>query len=207
MNYPWRYGVNSLLLNQDGKVFVDAVFQLGVEPRRAGTAKPWFDVDCSGADSEHRDCKDRTGCLTILGALGSRSSAIFDLDQDGDLDIVTNEFNAPPLVLVSNLTEVKQIRYLTVDLVGKSSNRSGFGARVVVTAGGKSYLQVKDGTSGYLSHSDMPLYFGLGEAAEIDSVEVVWPSGIRQRVAAPIALNHTLTVVEEEAPAAGPVSR
>ena len=202
MNYPWRYGINSLLLNENGRVFVDAVFSLGVEPRRAGTAKPWFDVDCSGPDAGHSDCVDQSGCLTILGALGSRSSAIFDLDQDGDLDIVTNEFNAPPLVLVSNLTEARKISYLQVDLVGKTSNRSGFGARVVVTAGGESYLQVKDGTSGYLSHSDMPLYFGLAEAAKIDSVEVVWPSGLRQRVKTPIALNSTLTVVEQGAPAA-----
>ncbi|MCP3958699.1 MAG: CRTAC1 family protein [bacterium] len=200
MNYPWRYAINSLLLNNQGKVFVDAVFKTGAEPRLAGTAKPWIDLDCSGPDAGHVDCAGETGCITVLGALGSRASTIFDLDQDGDLDIVTNEFNAPPLVLVSNLTEAKKIRYLKVDLVGKTSNRSGFGARVTVTAGGKSYLQVKDGTSGYLSHGDMPLYFGLGDATKVDSVEVVWPSGVRQEVKAPIALNATLTV-EEAAPA------
>ncbi len=38
-----------------------------------------------------------------MGSLGTRSSVMFDIDGDGDLDIVTNEFNAEPQVLVSNL--------------------------------------------------------------------------------------------------------
>ena len=47
MNYPFRYGVNSVLLNDRGKRFLDSEFVLGVEPRRGRLAKPWFDLDCS----------------------------------------------------------------------------------------------------------------------------------------------------------------
>jgi hypothetical protein len=41
MNFPFRYGVNSVLLNNRGKTFLDSEFILGVEPRRdRRTAKP-----------------------------------------------------------------------------------------------------------------------------------------------------------------------
>ena len=55
----------------------------------------------------------------IQGALGSRSSVIFDLDDDGDLDIITNEFNSRPQVLVSDLTEQTDVHFLKIKLVGK----------------------------------------------------------------------------------------
>ena len=54
-----------------------------------------------------------------------------------------------------------------------------------MTAGGRAQTKVHDGNSGYLSHSLQPLYFGLGAAAAVDSVEVRWPSGKTQVVRAP----------------------
>ena len=120
---------------------------------------------------------------------------IFDLDSDGDLDIVTNEFNSQPQVLISDLAQRKKIAYLKVKLVGTKSNREGLGARVTVSAGNLKITKFKDGKSGYLSQSDLPLYFGLGDARQINSIEVKWPSGTQQTV--PRAdLNGTLEIVE-----------
>jgi enediyne biosynthesis protein E4 len=196
MNYTFRYGINSLLLNSFGGSFQDAEFVLGVEPRRDGrTLTRWFDVDCSGADRDYWDCKDREGKFTVMGALGSRSSVIFDLDNDGDLDIVTNDFNSPPQILVSNLAQTRRIAYLKVNLVGTRSNRNGLGAKVLVTAGKLKITKMQDGKSGYLSQSVLPLYFGLGDAGHVDTVEVRWPSGLRQAVSRP-KLNSTVEVVE-----------
>jgi hypothetical protein len=48
--------------------------------------------------------------VAVWGARGTRAAVIFDLDGDGDLDIVTNEFNAAPMVLVSNLSEKMRLR-------------------------------------------------------------------------------------------------
>ncbi len=203
MNYPWRYGVNSLLLNEKGERFRDAEYLTGIEPRRDGrTAKPWFHLDCDGADSEHRGCEAwiggaRIGTYKVYGALGSRSSVVLDVDGDGDLDIVTNEFNAEPQVLISNLTDRKVVKYLTVKLEGRGSNRSGIGARVMVRAGGNSYTQVNHGKNGYLGQNDMPLYFGLGDAEAVDAVEVTWPSGQRQTVTGNIGINRALIIREE----------
>jgi len=185
MNFPFRYGVNSLLLNVEGKRFADCEFVLGVEPRRGGrTAKPWFHLNPKGEDQGNKFVEELklTEPTEIWGALGSRSSAILDLDNDGDLDIVTNEFHDGPMVLRSNLSAKRgeKLRWLGIKLVGSQSNRDGLGAVVKVRAEGKSYSQVNDGVTGYLSHGLIPLYFGLGESAELERVEVTWPSGQRQ---------------------------
>jgi enediyne biosynthesis protein E4 len=197
MNYPERYMVNSLKLNDRGQRFVDAEFLVGIEPRAGDLVTPWFLLDASGKDRNHRDAAGMTGQIGIWGARGTRSAAIFDLDGDGDLDIVTNEFGTRPMVLVSNLTEKTPVRYLAVKLIGTTSNRDGLGAIVTVTAGSSTYTKVMDGNSGYLSHSLYPLYYGLGKAQAADGIEVRWPSGKRQIVQGPIATNATLTVKEQ----------
>jgi hypothetical protein len=197
MNYPFRYMINSVKLNDRGQRFADAEFLLGIEPRRGGVVTPWFELDASGKDKGHRDAAGASGRVAIWGARGTRSAAIFDIDGDGDLDVVTNEFNTPPMVLVSNLTDRKQVRYLEVRLTGTTSNRNGLGAVVKVTAGGSTYTKVLDGNSGYLSHSVYPLYFGLGSAESVDSIEVAWPSGKTQSLKAPIKINSIVDVREE----------
>jgi enediyne biosynthesis protein E4 len=202
MNYPERYMINSVRLNNRGQRFVDAEFLLGVEPRSGGVAQPFFEIDASGRDKGHRDAPDASGRVTIWGARGTRSSVIFDLDGDGDLDIVTNEFNAAPMVLVSNLSDQKQLRWLSLKLIGTRSNRDGLGAVVRVSAGGSTYTKVMDGNSGYLSHSVYPLYFGLGEAEKVDSIEIVWPSGTTQTVREAIAMNAQVEVREPQEGAA-----
>ncbi len=199
MGYPFRYGANTLLLNDKGKMFRDSEFILGVEPRRerrlTGRA---FILDAGGEDRDHRlvERYGLTETVEVWAALSSRSSVIFDLDDDGDLDVVTNEFNDGPMVLVSDLSEKRAVRFLTVKLTGRTSNRSGIGARVAVEAGGAKYNKVNDGKSGYLSQSDMPLYFGLGDSATVESVQVFWPSGKEQRIPGPIETNRLLEIRE-----------
>ncbi len=199
MNYPFRYGINSLLLNDEGRGFLDAEFVLGVEPRKDGEILvEWFELDCAGEDRYHRDCPKQgsPGQVTVSGALGSRSSVIFDLEGDGDLDIVTNEFGSPPMVLVSDLSERQPVQWLAVDLVGSRSNRDGLGAHVQVVAGDRTVSKFHDGLSGYLGKSRKPLYFGLGDAQTVDAIVVRWPSGVEQRLAGPIETRRTLEIVE-----------
>ena len=196
MNYPFRYMVNTTRLNDGGKRFVDAEFVLGIEPREGGVITPWFRLDASGRDKGHPDAASATGQLGIWGARGTRSAAIFDIDGDGDLDIVTNEFGTPPMLLVSNLSEKTRVRYVAVTLTGTTSNRDGLGAIVKVTAGGSTFTKMMDGASGYLSHGVYPLYFGLGAAETVDRIDVAWPSGKTQTTRGPFKLNSTVNVKE-----------
>jgi len=197
MNFPYRYGINSLLLNNRGEKFLDAEFLLGIEPRRDGrTHTPWFDLDCSGADKDSKYCKGQTGKVTVMAALGTRSSVLFDLDNDGDLDLVTNDFNSEPQILVSNLSERKAIHWAKVLLEGTASNRNGLGATVRVRAGGHVYTRYQDGKSGYLSQSALPLYFGLGDATAIARIEVDWPSGRKQALTEGLRANDTIKITE-----------
>ena len=202
MGYPLRCAINSLLLNEGGQRFVDSEFVLGVEPRKSNRMeKEFFTLDCSGEDSKNPLCRGKSGMLTVMGSTSSRSSAALDLDDDGDLDIVTNEWNDHPQVLISNLSDKKQIHYLKIKLIGTVSNRDGLGATVKVHVarpdGPKIYTRYHDGKSGYLSQSSIPLYFGLGDATQIDRIDVRWPSGKRQTLAQNIPLNSVLTITEE----------
>jgi enediyne biosynthesis protein E4 len=205
MNYPFRYEGDSVLLNERGTRFADAQFVLGVEPRERLVC-PWFELDCDGADAPRSECKvdapapttaddasagerggvvPRGGRLTVWAARASRSSVVFDLDGDGDLDIVTNEFNDVPRVLVSDLAQTRAPHFISVRLTGTRSNRDGVGAVVTVVAGGRTQVQWNDGKSGYLAQSVLPLYFGLGDAVHADSIEVRWPVGETQVVKGP----------------------
>lgn len=199
MGHPFRYGINSVLLNEFGKRFYDSEFVLGVEPRANGRIdKEYFTLDCSGEDKGDPRCQGRTGKVTYRGSLSTRGVVIFDIDDDGDLDIVTNEMNDHPMVLVSNLTERKKIHFLKIKLIGAKSNRDGLGATVKVHTGGRTLTQYHDGKWGYLAQSLIPLYFGLGDDAKVDTVEVLWPSGIKQTVTKDIPTNKLLTITEEK---------
>ena len=212
MNFPYRYSTNSMLLNERGKHFMHSEFTLGIEPRGdGGTTQEWMHLACAGVDRGNPSCVacaahntaelgcqgDPHGMLTVLAARGTRSAVILDIDGDGDLDIVTNDFNGPPQVLISNLAQSRRINAVTVRLRGTRSNRQGLGAVVTaVLPDGRRVVKVMDGKSGYLSQSDLPLYFGLGAATHLDSLAVRWPSGARQSVTGPVTSGTRIEVVE-----------
>jgi enediyne biosynthesis protein E4 len=189
MNYPFRYQPNSVLLNRAGRELVESAMKLGVEPRSGGrTHQVWFTLDCSAWDQSHERCQGKTGKVEVLGTLGTRSAVIFDLEGDGDLDLVTNEFNGPPQVLVSDLSEKKPVRWIAIRLEGKRSNKDGIGALVTVRLpNGRRLVKLHDGKSGYLSQSRMPLWFGLGDQERVEEITVKWPSGVKQTVSSTTA--------------------
>ncbi len=216
MNFPYRYSTNALLLNENGQHFRHAEFTLGLEPRTDGrTEQAWYTVDCSttGADRGSKACTTCTGpgaseagChpdntaghFTMTASRGTRSSVIFDLDGDGDLDIITNEFNAMPQVLINSIAAKHTVNRISVRLRGSKSNRQGLGAQVtVVLPDQRRVLKLMDGKSGYLSQSDLPLYFGLGTADRAASIEVRWPTGKVQTLSGPVKAGQTIEIVEQ----------
>ena len=121
---------------------------------------------------------------------------LFDLDDDGDLDIVTSEFGTRPQVLISDLAQRRKINFLEVELIGSESNRDAIGAVVRLHAGDLHLTQMNDGKSGYLSQSSLPLYFGLGGVKKVDRVEVTWPSGVVQSLDEGVPINDRFVVRE-----------
>jgi hypothetical protein len=99
---------------------------------------------------------------------------------------------------VSNLSRRlgDRLRYIKLKLVGTRSNRDALSAKVVITAAGRHWTQVHDGKSGYLSQSSLPLYFGLGDAATIDRIDVTWPSGATSSVKEDLPLNRVIEIIE-----------
>jgi hypothetical protein len=132
----------------------------------------------------------------------SRGLSVADLDQDGRLDLVLNNTDAPP-TLLRNVSAVKN-HWLRLRLVGdpaRKSPRDATGATVYLTAG--RLRQRADVTSGgsYSSQNDPCLYFGLGAAARVDRLEVRWPDGSAETFAV-TAVDRTLTLTQGKGAAA-----
>lgn len=116
-------------------------------------------------------------------SLAARGAAVGDLNNDGQLDLVISVLDSAPVVLLCNGTKN---HWVGVSLVGAKSNRTGIGARVIITdAAGRKQIFDANTAGSYLSSNDPRVSFGLGTATGIRSIEVRWPSGRVQTVADP----------------------
>jgi len=104
--------------------------------------------------------------------------AFADFDNDGFMDLVVGNNGDPPLVLHNGGGNGNH--FLNFKLVGTKSNRDAMGARVRVVAGSQAQIREIAGGGSYLSQSDLRAHFGLGKAARAETVEVKWPTGLRQ---------------------------
>lgn len=112
-----------------------------------------------------------------LGEPGfSNGAAYGDLDNDGDLDLLVNNNNAPLSVFRNNSTETFKKHFLRVTLKGEAGNPQAIGARVYVHQAKRTLYQQQMPNRGFQSSSDHVLVFGLGDQAQIDSVTVIWPA-------------------------------
>ncbi|MEZ6107434.1 MAG: hypothetical protein R3B96_15260 [Pirellulaceae bacterium] len=125
-------------------------------------------LDLDGADRKHDLDSDFDGKIEVLGGGRISSAVIVDIDNDGDLDIITNDFHSHPQLLISNLVDTRPTTaWLKLDLHGSTSNRDGLGMEVTLHAGDRRWMQVSDGPERLPIQSDLPL-FGLDQLDEID---------------------------------------
>jgi hypothetical protein len=112
----------------------------------------------------------------------SRGAAFGDYDEDGDLDVVVNDLDGPPMLL-RNDGGSKAGNWIKLQLIGTKSNRNAAGARVSLKAGGSTQIDEVHAGDSYLSHSDWRLHFGLGSATTVDEIAIRWPSGKTEKLA------------------------
>jgi len=176
---PWvKWGISFVDLDNDG--WLDLVTVTGhVYPQvdsLAATAhyrEPKL-VQYNQGDGTFCDASDQSG-PAILEPRVSRGLAVGDLFNDGNMDLVVEDLQGPPMVLRN--PGIPGRHWVSFELAGTKSNRLAIGAKLKLVAGGMTQAQQILSGGSYMSQSDLRAHFGLGSATKIDSLEIHWPSG------------------------------
>lgn len=130
----------------------------------------------------------------------SNGAAYADLDNDGDLDLVTNNMDDVASIYRNNSIELGLGNFIKLKLKGPKNNPNGIGARVSIIANSKKQISEQYVSRGFQSSVDNILHFGLGEEKEIEQISITWPDGKEQRLQ-PQKINQTLILSYFEAEA------
>ncbi len=196
-----RFGKASLYINSPGGMFEDRIVASGllnITAQYTGWGADFMDFDNDGkqdliivnGDShslavgmpslllENRgngvfaSIADKGGPF-FQRQLNLRGCGVFDLDNDGRLDVLATSLGGPAILLRNR--HAGSGHWLTLRLVGSRGNRDGFGAQVKVTVGNRVLHAEARCPTGYLFQQDSRLHFGLGQAAKVDRIEIQWP--------------------------------
>ena len=109
-----------------------------------------------------------------------RSMSRLDFNRDGRSDLLISHLDRPTAIILNETDS--QNHWLQLELIGTGAERDAIGAKVTVTAGGRTWSQWIFGGDGYLCRNEPVLNFGIGSQAEAAQVEVTWPDGSQQRL-------------------------
>ncbi len=131
----------------------------------------------------------------------SYGAAFVDLDNDGDLDYVTNNLNDEAFIYRNTTVDKggKERNFIRLRLLGNGENTSAYGAKIELWNGAYYQFQEHFLSRGYISSVDPVVHFGLGTATVIDSIRVTWPSSGAVSILKNIPVNQVLEIDEIEA--------
>ncbi|MEB2784822.1 VCBS repeat-containing protein [Algoriphagus persicinus] len=111
----------------------------------------------------------------------SNGAAFADLDNDGNIDLVVNNLNAPAGIFRNRLSENnKPNNFLQFDLKGEGKNSFGYGTKISVYFNGEVQFFEQQPTRGFQSSMSHRIHVGMGENTKADSVLIQWPGGKRE---------------------------
>lgn len=128
----------------------------------------------------------------------SNGAAYADLDADGDLDLVINNYNSEAFLYQNNSRLHNKNHYLQVKLHGTPLNPTGIGAQVTLVTDEGQQTQLVASTRGFLSSTSTPLHFGLGTTTAIKELKVTWPDGTTQNISKP-PVDQLVVLAQKEA--------
>ena len=140
---------------------------------------------------------NRTKELGLDQSANSNGAAYTDLDNDGDLDLITNNINKPAFVY-RNESQNTSNNYLKIKLKGEGSNTSGIGSKISIYTKDKNQFLEQIPNKGYLSSVSNVLNFGLGKEDVLDSLVIKWNSG-KQQTLKNVTANQLVTLEEKNA--------
>jgi hypothetical protein len=123
----------------------------------------------------------------------SYSAAIADVDNDGDMDLLTNNLNSNVQLFINYADG--QNHWAKFRMVGLGDNVLAVGGRVITQVGGRRQVnEVLAGGNGFLGQNDLVLHVGLARAVQVDEVEVTWPGGSPTRTLTALPADATWTL-------------
>lgn len=123
----------------------------------------------------------------------AQGSCYADLDNDGDLDLITNNNNEPASIYKNITSDKKLNNYLQLQLKGGNGNPTAVGASVEIKYGDQLQVHEVSPIRGYMSSSDPTIHFGVGKNTVIDKVTISWPNNL-QTVLNDVKANQRLTL-------------
>jgi len=124
----------------------------------------------------------------------SRSVIAADFDRDGDLDLLVASVGGGPLRLFQNRMPQTNQR-MRIILMGIQSNPAAIGARVTANVGTKRMTRDVFSVNGFMSQAPAELILGMGNADQIDRLEVRWPTGTTE-VFDDVPVSKSITITE-----------
>ncbi len=120
-----------------------------------------------------------------------------DVDEDGDLDLLTADRSGAPYLHLFENRVGQDHHWLQLELVGVTSNRDALGARATLEAGGVSQIRDVRSSGGHSTNqTSRVVHFGLADNTSIDSLAIRWPAGAGSETVSGLEVDHRYRVVQ-----------